>query len=574
MPGWLRPAGGRIFPHNRNTFYKKKGESLNPTPTTGARSLKMYRNGSVYSAADPFATAMLVDGDTIAWVGSEQAATSIQDAKMQVIDLQGALITPGFVDSHAHITETGWALSSLDLSGITSLRGLLDAVAAAAAGSTGAILGYGWDESAWPERRVPTAAELDAASGHRHVYLARTDVHCAVVSGTLAADLRLQEHDGWDDGFVVRSAHAVARTAVRSLDLAQRSRYQQAALRHAAAQGIVAVTEMAAPHIVPPEDLRQLMRLEGSLGGENLPQVLPYWGQLVQSETELAEVAELFGGKLLGLGGDLNVDGSLGARTAALRGGYSDADTTGSLFLTAEQIGRHLELTTRAGLQGGFHVIGDAGLDAVLAGLRIAADAVGEDRIRAAHHRLEHMELTDDAAIAELVRYGAVASMQSGFDSAWGGSGGLYEQRLGERSTAMNRFASLLSAGVMVALGSDSPVIPMDPWSAVRAAVSHSNPDERISARAAFIAHTRAGWRASGAGNFMLGQLAPGAPASYAVWEVEELMVQTPDAKGAAWSTDPRAGTPLLPALDTGHQPRCLLTVHDGAELYRSVDFS
>lgn len=71
----------------------------------------------------------------------------------------------------------------------------------------------------------------------------------------------------------------------------------------------------------------------------------------------------------------------------------------------------------------------------------------------------------------------------------------------------------------------------------------------------------------------MLGQLAPGAPASFAVWEVEELMVQTPEAKGAAWSTDPRAGTPLLPALDTQHQPRCLLTVHNGTELYRSVGF-
>jgi predicted amidohydrolase YtcJ len=48
----------------------------------------LYRNGSVYTAADPFATAMLVDGDTVAWVGSEQAATSIADSSMNIIDLQ------------------------------------------------------------------------------------------------------------------------------------------------------------------------------------------------------------------------------------------------------------------------------------------------------------------------------------------------------------------------------------------------------------------------------------------------------------------------------------------------------
>ena len=547
---------------------------MNANPAPSSSKLTLYRNGSVYSAADPFATAMLVDGDTVAWVGSEQAATSIQDSRMDVVDLGGALITPGFVDAHAHITETGAALSSLDLTEAASLAELLDLVAKAAAGTEGLIVGYGWDESSWPERRVPTAAELDAASGSRPVYLARTDVHCAVVSGTLAAALNLSAHDGWDNGFVVRAAHTLARTASRSLDLAQRSRYQQAALKHAASRGIIAVTEMAAPHISPVEDLRQLMGLEGSLGAAPLPEVLPYWGRLVQSESELADVTAAFEGRLRGLAGDLNIDGSIGARTAALRTPYTDApETSGTLYLTAEEAGRHLELATRAGLQGGFHVIGDAGLDTVLAGMRIAAEALGEDRIRAAHHRLEHVEMADDAAIAEMVRYGVIASMQPGFDAAWGNSGGLYEQRLGERSTSMNRFASLLSAGVLVALGSDGPVMPLDPWSAVRAAVFHSNTAERISSRAAFIGHTRAGWRAAGSGNFMLGQLAPGAPASYAVWEVEELMVQTPEGKGAAWSTDPRAGTPLLPALDTDHQPRCLLTVHNGTELYRSVGF-
>ncbi len=85
--------------------------------------MTLYRNGSVYTAADPFATAMLVDGDTVAWVGSEQAATSIADASMEVIDLQGALLAPGFVDSHVHLTETGIALDSLQLGGVRSAAG-------------------------------------------------------------------------------------------------------------------------------------------------------------------------------------------------------------------------------------------------------------------------------------------------------------------------------------------------------------------------------------------------------------------------------------------------------------------
>ena len=124
------------------------------------------------------------------------------------------------------------------------------------------------------------------------------------------------------------------------------------------------------------------------------------------------------------------------------------------------------------------------------------------------------------------------------------------------------------AAGVPVCFGSDSPVTPLRPWASVRACLQHNNPAEQISARAAFLGHTRAGWRAARYRNPMAGQLVPGAPASFAVWEVEELMVQVADGRVQSWSTDPRARTPLLPALDTGSEPVCLQTVRDGLELY------
>ena len=134
----------------------------------------------------------------------------------------------------------------------------------------------------------------------------------------------------------------------------------------------------------------------------------------------------------------------------------------------------------------------------------------------------------------------------------------------------MNPFASYYSEGVPVCFGSDSPVTPLRPWSSVRACLEHSNPAQRISARAAFLGHTRAGWRASRQQNPLLGQLVPGAPASFAVWEVEELMVQVADDRVQSWSTDPRARTPLLPALDRGSDPVCLQTVREGRELFAS----
>ena len=543
-----------------------------PGPANQSRPhVVLYRNGSVYSAADPFATAMLVDGDTVAWVGSEQAATSIADSSMEVIDLRGALVAPGFVDSHMHLTETGIALDSLQLGGISSARELLDAVAAAP--GDGPVLGHGWDETTWADAALPTAEELERASAGRPVYLSRVDVHSALVSASLARSAGLQDQDGFDGGpRVRRAAHTAARQAARRLPEADLRRHQGRALSEAAANGYVAVAEMGAPHIGGADDLRLAAAWNSTGPGDpSVPEVLAYWGELVSSEDHARSVLDGFGFRIRGLAGDLNIDGSVGSRTAALRSAYSDApEERGSLYLSVDEAAAHLAACSLLGIPGGFHVIGDAGLDAALSALDLAAAQVGEQRVRAAGHRFEHVEMVDAAAVEKLSRYSVTVSAQPAFDAAWGGTGGLYQQRLGERSAGMNPFATLYAAGVPVCFGSDSPVTPLRPWSSVRACLEHHNPGERISARAAFLGHTRAGWRAARYHNPMAGQLVPGAPASFAVWEVEELMVQVADGRVQSWSTDPRARTPLLPALDTGNDPVCLQTVRDGIELFSS----
>ncbi|MDI2033955.1 amidohydrolase [Paenarthrobacter nitroguajacolicus] len=534
-------------------------------PNGSGRKVTMYRNGSIYTAADPFATAMVVDGDTVAWVGSEQAATSIADSSMEIIDLHGALLAPGFVDSHAHLTETGVALAGLQLSVVRSAKELLDAVAAA--GGSGTILGHGWDETTWNDPTLPTLEQIARAAGGRHVYLSRVDVHSALVSDSLASAAGLQGLDGFTGSArVVREAHTAARLTARKFPDHERRGYQERALQEAAAHGYVALAEMSAPHICGPEDLR--MAVSWNEPGDN-PEVLPYWGELASSEEHAKAILDGLGTAVLGLAGDLNMDGSIGSRTAALVADYSDAPGhRGSLYLSVDEASKHLAATSALGVQAGFHVIGDAGLAAVLDALDAAAAEVGEQRIRAAGHRLEHVEMADQSAIDRLAKYSVTVSVQPGFDAAWGAPGELYEQRLGTRSRTMNPFASFYSSGVPIAFGSDSPVTPLRPWSSVRACLEHSNPDQRISARAAFLGHTRAGWRAAKHRNPLMGQLVPGAPASFAVWEVEELMVQVADSRVQSWSTDPRARTPLLPALDTGNDPRCLQTVREGRELF------
>ncbi len=145
---------------------------------------------------------------------------------------------------------------------------------------------------------------------------------------------------------------------------------------------------------------------------------------------------------------------------------------------------------------------------------------------------------------------GVTASMQPVFDAYWGGTDSLYAQRLGaDRAVPMNALASMnrgrCRAGLRLRHPGDAA---SDPWGAVRAAAWHRTESERITVRAAFNAHTRGGWRAARRDEG--GVIAAGAPASIAVWDVPgDLVVQTPDARVAAWSTDPRAGVPQLPDL-------------------------
>ncbi len=370
---------------------------------------------------------------------------------MEVIDLHGALLAPGFVDSHVHLTETGIALDSLQLGGVRSARELLDAVAgfcASAAGAGGTVLGHGWDETLWADSALPTREELERAAGGRQVYLSRVDVHSALVSSSLAAAAGLaaggDDTDGSGAGSQVkRAAHTAARLAARRLPAAALRGYQRRALAEAAANGYVALAEMAAPHIGSIEDLR--LAAGWNTGPDAVPEILPYWGELAGSAEHAQSILDGLGVPVLGLAGDLNIDGSIGSRTAALREDYSDAaGERGSLYLSAAEAAAHLAACSLLGIQAGFHVIGDAGLDAALDALDQAAAEVGEQKVRAAGHRLEHVELADAESIRRLANYSVTVSAQPGFDAAWGAADGLYQQRLGSRRGGMNPFASLL----------------------------------------------------------------------------------------------------------------------------------
>ena len=520
----------------------------------------LLTNGYIHTPGDPGATAMLIEDGRISWIGHEGAALAHKDGVDTEVDLHGALVTPAFVDGHCHVTATGIGLTGLDLSKCHGREELLAALQARSWPSDLILFGHGWEETHWSDQQLPSLSELDAATGDVPVFLTRVDLHSSLVNSAMLARLPQEVTAAGAAGHLDGHAHHMARGLIYDLiGPEQRELLVRRALHEWAAQGVALVTEMAGPEISSWQDARYLADLDDP----GLPELALYWGEIhgVARAQQLGAV---------GAGGDLFADGSIGSATASLCQPYAEGSQpgTGNAYLDTETVAAHVEACTRAGIQAGFHAIGDAAIEQVAAGLAAAADVLGVSAVRRARHRIEHLEMVSADLVPDLAHLGVTASMQPAFDELWGGTGELYEQRLGrQRAATMNPFAALAGAGVPLAFGSDSPVTAIDPWGGVAAAVHHHNPASGLAARAAFNAHTRGGWRAVGRDD--AGVLAAGAPATLAIWDCEALAVQEADERVSRWSTDPRSGTPMLPLLTAqGSRPTCLATLRHGRTIY------
>ncbi|MCV7349534.1 amidohydrolase [Mycobacterium parmense] len=509
---------------------------------------------------------MAVRGDAVVWLGSDEAGRS-QFPDAAVEDLDGGFVAPGFVDSHIHVSATGLTLSGLDLRAARSRAECIHMIADYAAAHPGRpIWGHGWDESSWPENSPPGTGDLDGAVGDRPAYLARIDVHSALASTALR---RLAPDLPAADGFAAErpltgDAHHLVRAVARDLLTAgQLAEARAAALAALAAAGVVAVHECAGPEIGGLDDWQQLRDIDAGV------EVIGYWGEAVTTPERARALMSETGAH--GLAGDLFVDGALGSRTAWLHEPYDDApDRVGTCYLDPDGIEAHLRACTRAEVTAGFHVIGDHAVAAVVDALERVVTDLGAVAVARCGHRLEHLEMVSAEQAEKLGAWGVIASVQPNFDALWGGTEGMYARRLGaRRGSRLNPLALLASQGVPLALGSDAPVTGLNPWASVRAAVHHRTPGSGISARAAFAAATRGGWRAAGVRDGMSGTLVPGAPASYAVWDVEAIDVHAARDGVQRWSTDPRSRVPALPRLGTTDTlPRCRRTVHRGAVIH------
>lgn len=437
------------------------------------------------------------------------------------VDLGGRFLQPGFIDAHTHLPEFGLWLAWPDLTGAASLEELIAAVAAERDRLPPEewVVVRGWQETAWPEGRMPARADLDRACPDRPALAMRVDMHMGVVNTSGLRRLGL-DPAAYGDGRL-REAPFFAACAAVTPGFERRLAALEAAVRACHAEGVTAVHSTLSVG-----DFR-LLQTARERGGQGV-RVAGYLRVDGLQALETLGLGAGFGDDRLRLAGlKVFVDGSVGARTAAFLEPYADApEERGELLYAPGELRGLLRRCAEAGLQPALHCIGDRAVAGALAAL---GDAGVEPGLRP---RLEHCEFFTEEEVTAMAERGAVASCQPNFVGEWGGPGGLYEQRLGpERAAAGNAYADLTAAGVPLAFGSDH--MPFGPRYGLASAVAAPHPGQRLAMPEALAAYT-AGAAFAAFEEADRGHLRPGARADAVALSADPRVSGAPPATGLA----------------------------------------
>ena len=446
-------------------------------------------NSTIYTLNDsaPNAQAVAFLGDTLVFVGSNALSKEYQCNDAKVIDLKGSYVYPGFVDSHAHLKGIGHRENSLNLQGIDSLKEMLTTVEIFSNGIQPGewVVGRGWIEKVWPEKRFPTRYELDRFSSDKPVILERADGH-AVVVNSLALELagigsesidphggRIEkDKNGEPTGMLIDKATSLVEKLIPKTTKQEDKRDLKAGIDSNVSLGWTQV-QIAGGTFSDIEILEEIKK-EGNL----LQRVY-----FAVSSGEPAETLVRLGPKLdpenmLTVRGiKLYADGALGSRGAALLEKYEDQDTTGLLIFTKEETLPVLEKALKKGIQIQTHAIGDKGNRITLDWYQEAFNSIVDEerKVIDPRWRIEHSQIITKEDQIRFRDMEIIASMQPSH-----AIGDLHfaPSRLGMQRVGNGYvWRNLIDLGVVVAGGSDAPVEIGDPRIEFYAAIARKDLD-------------------------------------------------------------------------------------------------
>ena len=446
-------------------------------------------NATIYTLNEsiPVAESLAFLGNTIVFVGSNVSSQNYQCGEAEVIDLEGNYVYPGFVDSHAHLKGIGRRENSLNLQGIKSLKEMLTAVEIYSNGIEPGewVVGRGWIEKVWPEKRFPTRYELDRFSSDKPVILERADGH-AVVVNSLALELagissesidphggRIEkDKNGQPTGMLIDRATSLVEKLIPESTKQEDKRDFKAGIDRNVSLGWTQV-QIAGGTFSDIKILEEIKE-EGNL----LQRVYFAVSAGKPAETLFKVGSSLDPTNMLTIRGiKLYADGALGSRGAALIEKYDDQETKGLIIFTKEETMPVLIEALRKGIQIQTHAIGDMGNRLTLDWYEEAFDLVKEEEREIAdpRWRIEHSQIITEEDQVRFKDMEIIASMQPSH-----AIGDLHfaPSRLGmERVGNGYPWRSLIDLGVIIAGGSDAPVEIGDPLIEFYAAVARKDLD-------------------------------------------------------------------------------------------------
>ncbi|MGW8193237.1 MAG: amidohydrolase [Desulforhopalus sp.] len=444
-------------------------------------------NGTIHGR---MAQGLAIHDGRIVAIGDDNDICGLAGKNTETVNVGGRLILPGFIDTHIHFHEWAIKRQGLRLDDVSTLDELLDRVVRQADNISASdwIIGQGWNETNWPEKRIPNRDDLDRAAPDNPLLLWRCDLHLAIANSAALAKASIgketvdppqgrieRDSDGKPTGVLRELAINLVRDAIEPPDTAGIvSAYQEATQ----ALYRVGITGIHYVRLMDDSDggraLRAFYELDrtGRLG-------LRSWVTLPGNRLD-----ELIGlGIRSGFGNDrlrlghvkFFSDGGVGARTAWMIEPYLDADH-GMSMMDMDVLAGEIEKADRAGLSVMVHAIGDrANREVIGIFERLYGNPVPEGAPRPAYpHRLEHLQTIRPIDVERLSRLPIALGVTPAnllldidlIDTVLGGSG--------RWSYA---FRDLFDTGCPLMFSSDCPVCNPDPLLGIHAAVTRKKTD-------------------------------------------------------------------------------------------------
>lgn len=444
-------------------------------------SIKVLYNGSIYG--HPSADTIVLERDRICMIGQadELASSLLESDRVVRLDLEGQIVLPGFIDAHIHIihtglVESGWRVGLMGLSRDDALAKM--AQAAADRGGEW-VIGAGWDESHWKDRRYLTKVELDKIAPHSPVLAIRMDGHLLTANSVAMKQIpaAAPEHLIERETGILREQAVGKLTASVRPDFTSTVEGIDAGARLCHRLGITTVHTMSRLDFFEAFMTRRDRR---KLRVTICPDIHSFDKLLaVGLKTGYGDAWLRFGGV------KIFADGSIGARNAAVSEPYVDGGL-GELNHEDDVLREWVKRADRSGWQTIIHAIGDRAIGQVL---RTHETLQTDTTLQ---HRIEHFELPQVSQLARVKAAGLHLCMQPNFTANWSGPDSMYVDRLGvERDQLSNPLRAICDAGIPLAFGSDG--MPPSPLFGIDGAIHGAYPAQRVTIEEAITCYTKAG---------------------------------------------------------------------------------